>query len=75
MGLMDRLGLRREPTSRVRMLVSVDVYVAGEQYDIPVELADRFIARGYVDGSLSRDYLPDELAALRGNPQVVTPVG
>lgn len=75
MSLLERLGLRREPVARVVMRVSYDTLVAGESYDVPVELADRIVVRGYADGSLSREYSPEELAALRGNPQVVNPVG
>lgn len=71
MGLMERLGLRREPVMRVRMVVSVAEYVAGQSYDIPVDLADRFIARNYAEGSLSRAYGEDELQGLRGSAQVV----
>jgi hypothetical protein len=72
-GLWNRLGLNgREPTTRVSMRVSVDEYIAGEAYDIPVALADRFIVRGYADGALSRAFSDDEVAALRSNVQVVT---
>ena len=72
MGLFDRL--RREhgaPVARVHMILSVGRHVAGEQYDLPVEVADRYVARGYAEGNLSREYTGDELVALRGNPQVV----
>jgi phosphoribosylaminoimidazole-succinocarboxamide synthase len=70
MGLMDRF--RREPVSRVHMVNSVDQFVAGEQYDIPVEVADRFIIRGYATGSLSREYSAEEHSALHANHQVVS---
>ena len=46
-------------------------HVAGEQYDLPVSVADRYVARGYAEGKLSREYSADELVALMGNPQVV----
>lgn len=69
MGLLQHF--KREPVTRVRMVNSVDEFVAGEQYDIPVEVADRFIVRGYAEGSLSRDYSEDERAALHANHQVV----
>ena len=65
MGLIDRF--RREPRSRVRMLLSVGEHEAGEAYDVPVPVADRWIARGYAEGDMSRHYAPEELAALRGN--------
>jgi hypothetical protein len=53
------------------MLLSVDEYVAGEQYDIPVEVADRFIIRGYAAGTLSREFSGDERRVLHQNHQVV----
>jgi len=69
MGLLDMF--RREPTSRVKMALSVDEFPAGEQFDLPVELADRFIIRGYAEGILSREYTPEEKSALHANHQVV----
>ena len=69
MGLLDRF--RREPTSRVLMRVSVDEFPAGEQFDLPVEVADRFIIRGYAEGELSREYDADERNAMHANSQVV----
>jgi len=63
---------RREPTSRVRMILSVDEYPAGEQFDLPVEVSDRFIIRGYAEGFLSRDYTADERNAMHSNSQVVS---
>lgn len=69
MGLLDRF--RGEPTSRVHMVASVDQYVAGEQYDIPVGLADRFIVRGYAEGRLSREFSESEIHALSVNAQTV----
>jgi hypothetical protein len=69
------VGLRdvfsKDPRSRVKMVVSVDELPAGEQFDLPVELADRFILRGYAEGILSREYSPEEKAALHANHQVV----
>lgn len=59
------------PVARVAMVVSVDEFVAGEKYDVPVELADRFILRGYATGDLSREYTPDEAQAHRSNVQVI----
>lgn len=69
MGLFQFLrGADQQPTIRVRMIASVDAaHVAGEQYDLPVDLADRYIARGYAEGVLSRAYSEDELVALKGN--------
>lgn len=69
MGLLDRF--RGSPTSRVRMIASVDQYVAGEQYDLPVEVSDRFIVRGYAEGRLSRDFSESEIHALSVNSQTV----
>lgn len=70
MSLLERF--RREPHSRVRMLVSVDEFPAGEQFDIPAEVADRFIIRGYATGVLSREYSAEESAALHANHQIVS---
>lgn len=75
MGLRDKL--RRESRSRVRMLHSVvgeglDL-VAGEQYDLPVSVADEFIVKGYADGSLTREYTSDEITELHAQRQVVNP--
>jgi hypothetical protein len=69
MGLRD--WFRREPTSRVRMILSVDEWPAGEQFDLPVEVADRFIIRGYAEGELSREYSPAEQNAMHANSQTV----
>lgn len=69
MGLLDKF--RREPRSRVQMILSVDEFVAGEQYDIPVEVADRFIVRGYAEGQLSREYSAEETNLMHSNSQTV----
>lgn len=70
-----RFFRRREPVSRVRMRVSWAEgplsLLAGEQYDLPLGLSDRLIARQYAEGNLSREYSGDELVELLGNPQVV----
>jgi hypothetical protein len=70
MGLFDRF--RGAPRARVRMIASVGDHVAGEQYDLPVDIADRYLARGYAAGDFSRHYEAHELHALRGNSQVVS---
>jgi hypothetical protein len=69
MGFFDLF--KREPTARVLMLLSVDQFPAGESFDLPVEVADRFIIRGYASGELSREYSEEELVALHRNHQVV----
>jgi len=53
------------------MLNSVDEYVAGEEYDLPDELADRFVILGYADGDLSRSYTQSEQAELQETSQTV----
>ncbi len=53
------------------MRVSVDEFPAGERFDLPVEVADRFIIRGYAEGELSREYDADERNAMHANSQVV----
>jgi hypothetical protein len=70
MGLRDMF--RREPTLRVHMLLSVDEFPAGESFDLPVEVADRFIIRGYAEGELSREYSAEERNAMHSNSQVVS---
>lgn len=70
MGLLDRF--KREPTIRVHMLLSVDEFPAGENFDLPVEVADRFIIRHYAEGELSREYTTEERNAMHANSQVVS---
>lgn len=67
MGFFDG---RKRGHVRVRMTHSVEDYVAGEQYDLPVDIADRYLARGYAEGSFSREYSEADLIALRGNGQI-----
>jgi len=54
------------------MVNSVGEFVAGEQYDMPDEQADRFITLGYATGQLSREYSTDELAAFHEGHQEVS---
>ena len=49
---------------RVKMINSVDEYVAGEEYDLDDEVSDRFIALGYAEGEYSREIGEDEFATL-----------
>jgi hypothetical protein len=70
MGLLDLF--RSEPTIRVHMLLSVDEFPAGENFDLPVEVADRFIIRNYAVGELSREYTAEERNAMHANSQVVS---
>lgn len=66
MGLRDWLNRNVEqPTTRVHMTHSVDEYVAGNAYDLPVELADQWLLKGYCTGSLSREHTPDEIYEIR----------
>lgn len=67
MGLLHLVRRGGGSNRRVLMVNSVGDLVAGETYDIPAELADRFIARGYAKGEYSQAYTPNDLAALRGN--------
>jgi hypothetical protein len=54
------------------MINSVDAdYVAGEEYELDDELADRFIIFGYAEGELSRDYSIEERQELLGGNQEV----
>jgi len=55
----------------VQMINSVDEHVAGTEIELPDELADLFILKGYADGQLSRDYDSSERAEIEGEHQVV----
>jgi hypothetical protein len=57
---------------KVRMINSVDEYVAGEEYDLDDETSDRFIVRGYAEGDLSRVYTDEERQQLGGDGQAVS---
>lgn len=72
MATFDRLLKPFGARTRVTMVKSVGQFVAGETYKLPAETADQWIARGYCDGELSREYADEDLATLRGNPQVVS---
>lgn len=67
MSLIHKLLGRR----RVKMVMSVGEHAAGNSYALPADVADKYIARAYAEGKLSRAYTPEELNKLRGNPQVV----
>ena len=56
---------------RIKMVISVGEYVAGESYDLDDEESDRFVLLGYADGELSREYSLEELAAERERHQTV----
>jgi hypothetical protein len=72
MGLRAWLGRNADqPTSRVYMTHSVDEYIAGESYDLPVELADQWLIKGYCVGKLSREHTPDEMHEIRHLQQMV----
>lgn len=53
------------------MINSVGELVAGEEYELDPETADRFIALGYADGTLSGEWSPEEIAALKAQHQEV----
>jgi len=55
----------------VQMINSVDEHVAGTEIELPDELADLFILKGYATGELSRDYDSSERAEIAGEHQVV----
>lgn len=57
---------------KVRMINSVDEHVAGAEIDLPDELADLFIIKGYAEGELSRDYGEAEVAAIEESNQAVS---
>jgi len=55
----------------VKMINSVDEHPAGIELDLPDELADLFIIKGYAEGELSRDYDEGERAEILTDHQVV----
>jgi hypothetical protein len=58
--------------TQVKMINSVDEYVAGETYDLDEALADVFVLKGYASAArLSREYTDEEIAELRGDDQTV----
>jgi hypothetical protein len=57
--------------SRVLMLASVGNHVAGRKYWLPKLLADKWIVRGYAEGKLSKEYQPQDVAALKSNVQPI----
>lgn len=62
----------RRKKAWVLMVASVGDHEAGVRYKLPIELADSYVAKGYADGVLSREFAPDELNALRSTMQTVT---
>jgi hypothetical protein len=58
----------RRNKRRVLMLVSVGEHPAGTVTFLPTAIADRFVARGYAAGELSRPFNEQELNELRSNP-------
>lgn len=46
-------------------------YVAGETIDLPDDVADGFIVKGYATGQLSRPHTDEEVAELSRTSQVV----
>ena len=56
----------------VRMVNSVDEYVAWEEYDLDDAVSDRFVLNGYAEGDLSRDYEEQEQQLLTADHQAVS---
>lgn len=71
MSLLRKILNAAQGNRRVVMRVSVDHLEAGKAVDLPADVADQLIARGYADGELSRHFEEHELAALRANNQTV----
>jgi len=55
----------------VRMINSVGEHPAGEEVELPDEIADLYIIKGYADGKLSADYSESERAEILAEHQVV----
>ena len=58
--------------STVRMINSVDEYVAGEEHDLDDETSDRFVVLGYAEGVLSREFTDEERQEITGTAQEVS---
>lgn len=56
----------------VRMINSVGELVAGEEYELDSETADRFILLDYAEGVLSRDFDGPEVDEIQGGHQSVS---
>jgi len=56
----------------ITMINSVGEHVAGEKIQVSAEIADRYILRGYAEGTLSREYSDEEKAAVHADHQEVT---
>ena len=56
----------------VKMVNSVDEYVAGEEYDLDDATSDRFVIAGYAEGELSREYAEEERNEMLGIHQAVS---
>jgi len=54
------------------MINSVDDNVAGTEIDLPDDLSDLFIIKGYATGELSRDYEQAERAEILKDHQTVS---
>jgi hypothetical protein len=46
-------------------------YEAGNKYDLPTEVADGFIHKGYATGKLSRTFSAEETATINAQTQKV----
>lgn len=57
---------------KVKMILSVGEHEAGKQFSLPAELGDSYIAKGYAEGTLSREFSDEEIAELRSTVQVVS---
>jgi hypothetical protein len=56
---------------KVKMINSVDDHVAGTEIELPDDLSDLFVIKGYAEGQLSRDYDESERAEILADRQTV----
>ena len=54
------------------VVLTLTCWSCGHEWDAPFDVADRFVILGYADAGLSREYAPDELAAIKDGHQVVS---
>ena len=53
------------------MVNSVGPHLAGEVYELPAEVGDSYIIKGYATGETSRAFSDEEIAALSHDSQRV----
>jgi len=58
-------------TMNMPMNIDGTEYLEGEDYDLPADLGDAWILKGYASGTTSRSFSGSEIDALTSNDQKV----